>query len=326
LEAEEARDGQRRVFLVHPHQVTAENRPYHDFLQAQIRKYGRHHPIVASEYFLEPVDGAGGLFDNRRRGLMHGSHDRQRDPTAGTVYVATLDVAGEDEATTDPVAALAHPGRDYTVATVFALSWPAPGDYAPGPTYLAVDVFVDHGTKHFQDVPGQPALVDRLAAWLDHWGVAHLIADETGVGQGLTSWFTAALGQHRVTGYSFSGRGQKARLGSLFLSLIETGRFRYWTDDRSEPLSDGWWFWRQVEACRYEIPPDGVFDRDLRWHVPTNHRTDTPAGPKPTHDDRLLSAALVAELDHLIRHGAITLGTAESAVIASRDPLDGLSF
>ena len=327
LERETDRDGIRRVFMVHPDQVTAENRAYRDFLLAQVRRYGRQHPIVASEYFLEPIDGAAGLFGPRRQALMHGAHRRRAHPEPGRVYVATLDVAGEDEAATDPVAALARPGRDYTVATVFDVHWPGPGIDSPGPTYQAVDVLVDHGTKHFQDYPGQVALVRQLAAWLQHWHVAHLVADESGVGQGLVSWLAAALGAHRVTGYQFAGPGKKAALGSAFLSLVETGRFHYWTGDDDQPGSDGWWFWRQVAACHYELPPEGRFDTHLRWEVPPAHRTDVPGlGPQPTHDDRLLSAALVAELDRLLRKGAIILGTAESVVIDAPDPLAHLSF
>jgi hypothetical protein len=80
MERETARDGIQRVWMVHPDQVTAENPAYEQFLDAQIRKHGRHHPIIASEYFLEPIDGAGGLFDARRQHLMRGSHPRVRDP------------------------------------------------------------------------------------------------------------------------------------------------------------------------------------------------------------------------------------------------------
>ena len=86
------------------------------------------------------------------------------------------------------------------------------------------------------------------------------------------------------------------------------------------------WRWPSswCRPCGYEIPPDGRFDQDLRWEVPASHKTDTPYGPQPTHDDRLLSAALVAELDRLLRTGEILLGTAQSATIPGADPLAGL--
>lgn len=324
LEREEAKDGQQRVFLVHPDQVCQENPSYRAFIESQVRKHGRNHPIVASEYYLEPIDGAGGLFDARRRALMRGEHRRRRAPEPGGLYVATLYVAGQDEAATDLLARLAHPGRDYTVATIFEVV--PPKGTAPGPTYHAVDVFVDHGSRHFEDVPGRPKLVDRLVAWLESWRIAHLAADETGVGQGMVNWLSAALGPHRVTGCSFAAAGTKAALGSAFISLIETGRFKYWCDDADVPLSDGWWFWQQARACSYEIPSGGRFDHDLSWGVPAHAKVETPAGPELIHDDRLISAALVAEIDLLQRQGKLVLGRAVSAIIPPADPLANLDF
>jgi hypothetical protein len=327
LEREQLRNGHPRVFMVHPDQVTKENPAYQTFLDAQVRKHGRSHPIVASEYFLEPMDAEGGLFDPRRLVLLRGAHSRQTAPDPHKLYVATLDVAGQDEATTDAVALLDYPARDYTVATIWRVDEPDPSaEWSPGPTYRAVDVLVDHGSRHFEDAPGRPALVKRLAAYLEAWQIGHLVADSSGVGEGITSWLIAALGAARVTGFSFAVPGKKAWLGSAFLSLIETGRAKYWSDDADEIGSDGWWFWRQAEACSYEIPPGGRFDKDLRWSVPASATIDTPTGRQPIHDDRLLSAALIAEVDRLVRTGSLSPGTAESAIIEAVDPLEDLRF
>ena len=41
----------------------------------------------------------------------------------------------------------------------------------------------------------------------------------------------------------------------------------------------------------------------------------------PTHDDPLLSAALIAHLDTLIRKGKLLLGSARSEVLPTPDPL-----
>ncbi len=326
LERTQAADGIQRVFMVSPAEVSAANPPYRVFLDSQIATHGRHHPIVASEYFLEPIDGAGGLFDTRRRAMMLGTHARQFTPSPDALYVATLDVAGQDEAATDPLAQLAHPGRDYTVATIFEVHLPPASSLDRFPIYRAVDVFVDHGGRHFEEVPGKAPLVPRLAAWLETWHIAHLVADESGVGQGVVSWLSAQMGNHRVTGFDFAGRGKKAALGSAFLALIETGRFRYWSDDQEQPASDGWWFWAQAHACTYELPPEGRFDRDLRWSVPANARIDTPTGLELIHDDRLISAALIAQLDILYRQGTLTIGRAASAVIPGRDPFADMDF
>ncbi|RIK16198.1 MAG: hypothetical protein DCC51_13845 [Anaerolineae bacterium] len=324
LEAAEAADGARRVFLVGPEQVTAVNPAYAAFLADQVRRYGRRHPIVAAEYFLEPIDGAGGLFPAWRLALMAGRHPRLSAPIPGELYVATIDPAGGDPAPAG--APPLHPGRDFTAATVFRVVPPDPDDPMAGPTYEAVDVLTDHGTPHFRDEPGRAALSGRLLAWLRHWDPAHTLIDAAGVGQGLAGWLAERLGRGRVTAWPLGSAVAKARLGSDFLALVDTGRFRYWSDeagspDDLRPLSDGWWFRQQAAACAYSLAGGGAFDRDLRWGVPESARVETPLGPQLIHDDRLLSAALVAELERRRATGQLHFGASASRIIAGTDPL-----
>jgi len=362
LEAAEAADGRRRVYLVPPEVVTAANPDYAVFLAGQVRRYGRRHPIVAAEYFLEPVDGAGGLFPPGRLAMMRGAHGRQRGPRPGELYVATIDPAGGDAAALETGAGLANPKRDFTVATIFRIanyeeSWSAdalpsgeecrrdagapfgaplgvslgaplgdpfgaPSGASLGvPVYEVVDVFVDQGSRHFQGGPGRAALAERLLAYLRHWGPAHTLVDAAGVGQGLADWLAARLGRSAVTAWPLGSASAKARLGSDFLSLVDTGRFRHWTGDEDEPLSDGWWFWQQAAACGYSLAGGGRFDRDLRWGVAERARVMTPSGPQPIHDDRLLSAALVAEVERRRAAGGLLLGASVSRVVG---PGDGL--
>ena len=319
LEAAEATDGIRRVFLVGPEQVTAANPAYAAFLDEQVRRYGRRHPIIAAEYFLEPMDGSGGLFPAARLALMRGDHPRQRNPRPGERYVAAIDPAGGDPAAAGEQ--LANPDRDFTVATLFRLVDSADG----GPVYEALDVFTDRGSPHFRGEPGRPALGERLLAWLRHWEPAHTIIDAAGVGQGLADWLGERLGRGRLTPHPINSATAKARLGSDFLALIDTGRFRYWAGESGsadgdkplsdEPLSDGWWFWQQAEACAYALGPGGRFDRDLRWGVAESARAATPLGPRLIHDDRLLSAALVAELERRRAAGKLLLGEGVSRVV-----------
>ena len=115
-------------------------------------------------------------------------------------------------------------------------------------------------------------------------------------------------------------------LPSSFVTLIETGRFKYWSDDAQEEWSDGYWFWTQAAHCTYDLPPGARYERDLRWYVPTSARISTPTGMLPVHDDRLISAALTAEADRLLTQGKINLGQAISTIIPPSDPLQNLSF
>jgi len=361
LEALTAADGAPRVFLVGPDAVTAENPDYAAFLAEQVRRYGRRHPIVAAEYFLEPGGGNGGLFPSWRLALMRGLHPRQRAPRPGELYVAAIDLAGQDEGAAASAGSLRNPARDYTVVTLFRVregssadsadfnlleSAPSGDDFSSGPVYEAVDVFVDHGSRHFQGAPGRPRLADTLLAYLRHWdtagGLAHVLIDATGVGQGLADWLAAQLGSTRVTPFQFNGPA-KARLGSDFLALIDTGRFKYWGEEADAgeqggggagaspspplPSSDAWWFFQQAAACAYALAGRGRFDRDLRWGVPDTARVSVMGEPaRPLHDDRLLSAALVAEIERRRAAGALALGAAASRVLPAPDPLRSFGF
>ena len=319
LEEAERMDAAQRVYVVYPDEITADNVNYGRFLASKVSRLGRRHPVVASEYFNEPIDADGGLFDRRRLALMKGKHARLSPDQAGELTaqrVATLDVGGIDEGATDPLAKLANPGRDYSVGHVFEIDETAEDDR---PRYRAIDVFVDQGSRHFESTPGRPSLAERLLAWLNAWDIAHLVVDQSGVGAGLADWMAARLGRQKVTGFTFSPTA-KAGLGGRFLSLIETGRFQYWAGEE-EPLGDGWWFFQQARHCEYSLPADGRFETALRWGVPPSARIETPAGRQAVHDDRLISAALVAVYDDVLAAGALRLGQAASAIVRPRDPI-----
>jgi hypothetical protein len=51
LEAMTAEDGVQRVFVVSPEEVTAVNGAYGRFLESKVAQFGRHHPVIKSEYF-----------------------------------------------------------------------------------------------------------------------------------------------------------------------------------------------------------------------------------------------------------------------------------
>jgi hypothetical protein len=144
------------------------------------------------------------------------------------------------------------------------------------------------------------------------WQAAHLIADISGIGTGLVDWLSARLGRERVTGYRFN-QFTKATLGAKFLAVIETGRFHYWAGQNQGDEADK--FFAQAANCSYALPPGGSFERDLRW-----------GGWNCGHDDRQISAALVANYDDLILQGKVTAGKAESAVIEPADIFEGESW
>ena len=97
-----------------------------------------------------------------------------------------------------------------------------------------------------------------------------------------------------------------------FLALVETNRFKYWQEEVE--FDDAWWFFEQAKRCVYELEAGRPMETHLRWFVPGTATISTPTGMQALHDDRLISAALIAEADKLIRDGRILTGRAESIV------------
>jgi hypothetical protein len=304
LRREEEQDGQKRVFLVAWEQVAREVPVYGEHVRKEIARKGRHHPMIKTQYYLEEIDAEGRMFDDRRQALMLGEHTRLRVAQRDRVYAATLDVAGEDEEKTGDELRVAKPGKDSTVATIFEVDLTTVKDpLLAAPSYKVVDVFCDTGTRH-------TLLYGKLRAYFEGWGVRQIVADASGVGAGLVSFLSSkgAFGA-KVIPFQFSPPKRKSDLGWDFLTVVETGRFRMFRDDGSADWSE---FWRQVDECRYEVA-EGE-EKRMKWGV-----------VEPTiHDDRLVSAALVAELD---RVKWVVPG--KSAVIHRRDVLeeiDGARF
>jgi hypothetical protein len=299
LLALEAADGQQRVFYVPWQEVAAEVPAYGEHVRAEIARKGRHHPMIKTQYFLEEIDSEGRMFDDRRQALMQGDHCRLRAPVEGHVYAATLDVAGSDEEMSGDELRQSKPTKDLTVASIFDVDLSTVKDpLLAAPTYRLVDVFADVGTKHTH-------LYGQLRAFFELWNVRHIVADASGVGAGLVAFLgaKAAFGS-KVIPFQFSPPKRKSDLGWDFLAVVETGRFKMFHDDGSEDWRE---FWTQVEECRYEVT-EGE-ERRMKWGVDS----------ATIHDDRLLSAALVAELDH-----AKWIVPTKSAVIKAKDPMDDI--
>ena len=154
----------------------------------------------------------------------------------------------------------------------------------------------------------------------------HLVGDATGVGEGLVDWLAARLDRRRVTPFKFT-RLSKAALGAAFLALVESGSLSVLdgrSKRRSAATAGGSGSRRRTASttCR----------RAACWNAicagmcPASARVSTPLGSVPVHDDRLLSAALVAEADRLLRSANCCLGDARSAVLPPVDPFDDLEF
>jgi hypothetical protein len=326
-QALEKKDGIRRTFVLTADEVAMEVEAYGEFVEEQVQRLGRNHPMVKTQYFSEEIDAEGGLFPPERQALMRGTHEPQPAPQPEHTYCMTLDVAGADETITpdledgEDVEILAASKRDSTALTIFEVDMASVDDpLIRKPTYKVV-------SRHeWVDVP-HSTLYGNIKALAELYDIRYLVVDCTGVGAGLTSFLTAAFGD-RVIPFTFTSRSKSDLLWS-WLGLIDSGRFKdhapagvpvarpdHCHSERSEEsLSaslEQQEFWRQVSFCEFEvlIGPQ----KTVRWGVPDGTRD--PSDGNLVHDDLVISAALVAALDEQDWTPA-----GPTLIIPSKDPL-----
>lgn len=299
-------DGKRRVFHLNAEAVGREVAAYSAFVEEQVARLGRQHPMVKTQFFSEEIDAEAGMFPPARQALMQGSHPPEFSPRQGAVYALLLDVAGADEqARTDGMttAGLASPKRDATALTIVEIV-KDPGSLAPteGPVYHMV----------FQQSwvgLAQTEQFARVRAMVELWRPISIVVDATGVGAGLASFLEKAF-PGKVHAFIFTS-SSKSELGWAFISLCDTGRFKVFQPDprRQSETAE---FWRQLQACQYQVLAGPA--KTMRWGVEDGSRD--PSNGDYLHDDLVISAALCAVLEKW----DFTSG-GHTFVIHGRDPL-----
>jgi hypothetical protein len=320
---QEKQDGIQRVFVINAEDVALEVPEYGDFVAEQVARLGRNHPMVKTQYFSEEIDAEGGLFPLERQAMMKGTHQPQTAPDPEHIYAMTLDVAGEDETLTPniedgEVEQLATAKRDSTALSIFQVDLSTVDDpLIHKPTYRLVARKEWVGVKH-------ASLYAQIKALAELFLVRWLVVDCTGVGAGLTSFLSAALGE-KVIPFLFNSRTKSDLLWD-FLGIIDSGRFKDHTMpadvgvghaqpiDNSECKTQDT-FWNQVSFCEFEILPGP--NKTVRWGVPDGTRD--PSDGNLVHDDLLISAAMVADLD-----AQDWTAYGHTLIIKSKDPLKEL--
>jgi len=272
----EKADGRRRVFFYTSEDVRKCNPPYGLFVDAEIARLGREHPLVKTQYFCEEIDAQAGMFNPIRRALMTGDQPAHDHPLPGIPCAFLLDVAGQDESRMifNDDAPLQNPGRDAVSLSIVDLDLSTLATLQ-APTYRVAHRLQWIGQNHL-------TVFGQLKALAEAWNPLYIVIDATGVGEGMWALLDKAF-PGRVLPVKFSSV-EKSEIGYRFLAIIETGRFR--------DLFPTYAVRAQYEACTSEILPGP--QKTLRWSVPEGTRS--PMG-ELVHDDYLLADALVAVLD-----------------------------
>jgi hypothetical protein len=293
---EQEKDGDRRVFMYTADEVRKSVTPYGHYVDGEIARLGRQHPLVKTQYFCEEIDAQTGMFPAGRLALMQGDAPAQSSPHLGQITCFTIDVAGQDEvAFNNPEAQfLKNPGRDAVTLTISSVDL-TQLHILQAPIFRAI---------HRQQWTGKNHIVvfGKLMALADIWKPMYIVIDATGVGEGL--W---AMLDHRYPGKVIPVKftaSKKSDIGYHFLGIIETGRFR---DCCSTAESS-----EQYSNCSSEvlIGPQ----KTLRWSVPEGTRN---SNGELIHDDIIVADALISEVDNLE-----WIVSTETRIVQGKDPLE----
>jgi hypothetical protein len=272
----ERRDGLRRHFQYDWEVVAHYNPAYRRYVEGERARLGADHPLFLTQYCLRPLGRGGRLFSVGQLEQMRGDHPRQR--RAGeAIYVAGIDVAGEDEEAEDAALRRLKPLRDSTVVTIAELGFPVGSPALPGPVIRIVEHYWRTGVKH---AALYPQLVDLMR---NVWRCKVVVVDATGIGGGVAQYLLALLGPGTVRPFVFNA-ASKSKLAFDLLAAVNAGRLKMYAWDGSEEARE---FWFQMEQARSA----------LRANQTMNFFVD----PRQGHDDFLMSAALVVQAAEAFR-------------------------
>jgi hypothetical protein len=267
---------------------------YRSFVEAEMERLGEQHPSIQTQYLLRCMIDAGRLFSAEQRAALAGQHARQRSPVDGCVYVAGIDVAGEDEQAEDAQARLLSPKRDSTVVTIAEVMRDANGS--------AVARVVEHVWWTGRNQVWQ---FENLVQLWEHWIFASVCVDASGIGAGLAAFLEDRFPE-RVEKVIFTAPS-KSQLAYRMLAMTNTRRVSVYKEDqfpmaglpegpavpfdggRPSVAGVGWdtdaacspearEFWNEIRACRYWMRAA----EQMGWGVPESEG----------HDDFVVSLAL----------------------------------
>ncbi|MBV9709989.1 MAG: hypothetical protein JO011_03610 [Ktedonobacteraceae bacterium] len=268
----EQRTGERLHFEYDWRTLAAINSAYRIFVEQEIARLGRDHLAVQTQYLLKPISGAGYFLTTLQQTLLQGKHAWEELPRDDEIYIASMDVAGEQRMS-PTLSLMTQPEqgrtrRDSTVITIGRISY----------NELNLPVI---DVVHHEWWTGRP-YIEQYAATLslmEQWSIRTLMIDATGLGGCLASLLITRLGEQRVRPFTFSRPG-KSHLAYQLLAQVNSGRLKLYAPEGA-PRSTYEECWKQMRKARYRLPEPDTLD----FYV----------DPSDGHDDFLSSLALLVE-------------------------------
>ncbi|MFN8468567.1 MAG: hypothetical protein U0X20_23615 [Caldilineaceae bacterium] len=279
-----------RLFKVHPDQVCEENEAFARHLAREVARKGREHPIIRTQYYLEPIKNKGRLLDQQQLRQMIGDHQRQERRSGQAMIVAGLDFAGADEEAAEAVSLSTGSKRDSVALTIGAVQWIK---IVEGVRVPMVRVLARYEWVNVHPLSIHTTLYDILH---QRWQVNRVHADATGIGTTGAAMLSKALDGgtgKRVIARTFdSAWNTQTELVSQYIEMINGSRLLDYAPagfdplqvakaeapDREDPARHIWW---QRGHARLEAKAS----QSMRAYVPEGEG----------HDDLLISEMLMCD-------------------------------
>jgi hypothetical protein len=278
-----------RYIRVSPDEVAAANPAYGRHVEREVARLGRDHPLVRTQYYLEPLANRGRLLSVQQLRQMRSVHPRQSRRTNELQIVAGLDWAGADEDAGELASLHRGSKRDSVALTIGAVTWTKVIEGVWQPT---IRILARHEWTNAHPLSLHTTLYKILH---DDWKINRVHSDATGIGATGTLLLAKALDNETeriVKGRTFdSAWNTQTDLAFQYVEAINGSRLldhavdfdvlqvaQAETPPTAEPDRHAWW---QRAHARLEARPS----QRVRAYVPTSEG----------HDDLLLSEMLMVD-------------------------------
>ncbi len=241
-----------RCFRILPETVAEANPAYGDFVDSEVRRKGRDHPLIKTQYFLEPLPRMGRLLNDQKLRLMVGSHARSEARHGEAQIVAGLDFAGADESAGEMIGLSTGSERDSVALSIGRVDWINVADGIAEPVVRVLDRY------EWTNVRPESLHTTLYQILWEKWRVNRVHCDGTGIGAAPTAFLAAALNKgatERVHAVVFDGAlVSHTRLAFRYIAAVNGTRFLDY-----QPGFDA------VEVAHQDAPDGDNAHRHIWW-------------------------------------------------------------
>lgn len=271
----------RLVFKVDAYAVIKSgNDNYRKAFENQVARLGIDHIAIQTQYLLKPVDAIGRFFNGEQLArIYHTNHHMQLTPKKGATYVWGLDVAGQEEESTEVAATVGVHRRDAMTLVI--------GELFKDGTVVPVCLYQWVGKAHTKARQILPKIIRG------HWNCLGGVCDATGIGEPLAYYLKEQLDRNNdglVEAYKFKANGDesKSKLGYLAYDMVANDLFKVPPIPQDPDMAE---LWKETRWQLEHLTREAKRQQYINFYVPANAEPRKP-GHIP-HDDFAMACFLL---------------------------------